>query len=186
MFENLLFVSYRRTDTAPHALALKLELERQFRAAQVFVDTDHIQGGESWPSEIEFALSAAKVVLPIVGQNWVGPAAEGGRRIDDPNDWVRKEIELALRLKPDAVIPLFVDGVEAVPAHLPESCKELGFRHGIASITTPGTCRWIPWSARFPTASVTSARRRPHFASPLAAGALPLSHRSLGLNSRHR
>ena len=131
MFENLLFVSYRRSDAAPHALALKLELESQFRAAQVFVDTHHIQGGDRWPREIEMALNAAKVVLPIVGQSWVGPTPEGGRRIDDSNDWVRKEIELALRLKPEAVIPLFVDGVKAVPTDLPESCNELGFKHGI-------------------------------------------------------
>ncbi len=84
VFENLLFVSYRRTDTAPHALAVKLELESQFRAAQVFVDTHHIQGGDRWPTEIELALNAAKVILPIIGQSWVGATPEGGRRIADP------------------------------------------------------------------------------------------------------
>lgn len=109
MLENLIFLSYRRADSAPHTLALKLELEDRFRAAQVFVDTHHISGADRWAAEIEDAVRAAKVVVPIIGPNWVG-RTENGRRIDDPDDWVRKEVEFALEWKPNAVLPVLVAG----------------------------------------------------------------------------
>lgn len=125
MFENLIFLSYRQADSAPFTLAIKLELEDHLRAAQVFVDTHHIQGADRWAREIETALRAATVVLPVIGRSWAGPEAQGGHRIDDPQDWVRKEIEIALSEKSHAVLPLLVDGARppdaaALPAEIGE------------------------------------------------------------------
>jgi len=77
MLENVIFISYRRADTAPHALAMKMELEGRLRAAQVFVDTHSVQGGDRWSREIEVALRAAKVVMPVIGRGWAGLSAEG-------------------------------------------------------------------------------------------------------------
>src|ERR1700687_5827542 len=85
---NLIFLSYRRSDSAAHTLALRLELETQLRAAQIFVDTHAVQGGETWPVQIEDALYLAKVVIPIIGKSWAGVDSAGRRRIDDPEDWV--------------------------------------------------------------------------------------------------
>jgi hypothetical protein len=56
---NLIFLSYRRTDTAAQTLALKLELETQLRAAQIFMDTQDVKAGDVWRQQIENALSAA-------------------------------------------------------------------------------------------------------------------------------
>ena len=126
MLENMIFISYRRADTAPHTLALKLELEGRLRAAQVFVDTHHIQGGDEWSREIEDALRAATVVMPVIGRNWAGSSAEGARRIDDPDDWVRKEVALGLELKRQALLPVLVDGTPPVrKADLPDDCSGL-------------------------------------------------------------
>jgi pterin-4a-carbinolamine dehydratase len=126
MLENLIFISYRRADAAPHTLAIKMELEGRLRAVQVFVDTHHIQGGDRWSREIEVALRAAKVVMPVIGRDWAGLSAEGARRIDDPDDWVRKEIALGLELKSQALLPLLVDGAPPVTAaDLPPDCKAL-------------------------------------------------------------
>src|SRR3712207_1971129 len=110
MLENLIFLSYSRADAAPHALALRFELEDQLRAANVFLDTHHIQGADRWAREIETAVHMARVVIPVIGQSWVGPMEGGGSRIADPKDWVRKEVEIALKGKPGAVLPLLVDG----------------------------------------------------------------------------
>ena len=107
---NLIFVSYRRADTAPHALALKLELETKFRAAQVFLDTHVIQAGDAWPSQIENALKAAKVIVPLIGKSWEAKSTDGSRRIDDPTDWVHREIKFALENKKDYLVPILVDG----------------------------------------------------------------------------
>ena len=59
MLENLIFISYRRADAASHAMAMKMELEGRLRAAQVFVDTQQIQGGDRRSREIEVALRPA-------------------------------------------------------------------------------------------------------------------------------
>jgi pterin-4a-carbinolamine dehydratase len=126
MHENLIFLSYRRTDTAPYTLALKLELEDQLRAANVFVDTHHIQGADRWDQEIEVALRMAKVVIPIIGHTWVGPISERLRRIDNSEDWVRRELEFALKEKANAVLPLLVDGTPPLnPETLPPGCRDI-------------------------------------------------------------
>jgi hypothetical protein len=108
---NLIFVSYRRADTAVNTLALRLELETRFRAVQVFVDTHTIQAGEKWPHEIANALSIAKVVIPVIGPMWAGTGeAKTTPRIDDPEDWVHQEISHALALPHERILPILVNG----------------------------------------------------------------------------
>jgi pterin-4a-carbinolamine dehydratase len=107
---NLIFVSYRRSDVAPHAVALKLEIEARLQAAHVFLDTNAIQGGTEWPATLQNALSAAKVVMPIFGSRW-DVSVDGKRRIDDADDWVFRELSFALTHKPRSIIPVVVDGV---------------------------------------------------------------------------
>jgi pterin-4a-carbinolamine dehydratase len=126
MIENIIFLSYRRADTAPHTLALKLELEAQLSAAQVFVDTHQIRGADRWAIEIEVALRTAKVIMPVIGRAWVGPLPDGRRRIDDPEDWVRKELVIALAEKPNSILPLLVDDAAALdPQTLPSDLQGL-------------------------------------------------------------
>ena len=110
---NLIFLSYRRADTTPQTLALKLELERNLSAVQVFMDNSVIQGGEKFPDAINNALGAASLVIAVMGKDWFGGPANGKtgkrRRIDDPKDWVFNEIRIALETKPGAVLPVLVD-----------------------------------------------------------------------------
>ena len=108
MPENLIFVSYRRADSAPIALALKMALERHLRAGHVFLDTHTIQSGDRFDREIELALRSAQLVIPVIGPAWEG-GSEAGRRLDDPADWVRRELEFALRDKPDRILPILID-----------------------------------------------------------------------------
>jgi pterin-4a-carbinolamine dehydratase len=124
---NLIFLSYRRADTAAHTLALRLELERQLRAALIFVDTHSIQGGDAWPDYIQGALRICKVVIPVIGKSWAGDSPGGVRRIDDPNDWVYREIDFALANKHDAIVPILVDGAPPPRAEdLPSALVGLG------------------------------------------------------------
>jgi pterin-4a-carbinolamine dehydratase len=123
---NLIFVSYRRADTAAQSLALRLELETHFRAAQVFLDTHTIQGGEVWPTQIQDALRVAKVVIAVIGRQWTGMLEGGARRIDDADDWVHKEISYALDRKPGAIVPILIDGTPPLRrTDLPEAIKGL-------------------------------------------------------------
>jgi pterin-4a-carbinolamine dehydratase len=120
---NLIFLSYRRSDTAPQTLALKLELESRLRAAQLFLDTRSIQGGDIWPEQIQDALKATKAVIAIIGKDWAG-SADGARRIDDPADWVYRELSFTLTQKKAALIPVLVDGA-TFPASLPAPLDQL-------------------------------------------------------------
>ena len=125
-----IFVSYRRADSAGTAGRLVDRLSRHFGPGQVFRDIDSIEAGEDFEQAIRQALLAASAVLIVIGPRWLDASPEdGSRRVDDPLDYVRREIELALSV-PTLVIPVLVDGAR-LPAGqlLPESIRELTKRN---------------------------------------------------------
>ena len=86
-----IFISYRRDDAAGHAGRIYDQLSEDFGDAQVFMDVDAIDPGVDFMSRIESAVASADVFLAIVGRNWVTATdARGRRRLDDPNDYVRR------------------------------------------------------------------------------------------------
>ena len=71
-------------------------------------------------------------LIAIIGKTWVSSAyLDDARRLDDPNDFVRIEIEAALARK-IRVIPVLVDGASMPRSDdLPDSLKKLTRRQGI-------------------------------------------------------
>jgi pterin-4a-carbinolamine dehydratase len=132
-----IFVSYRREDSAAEAGRLRTTLLGQFGDEAVFMDTSSIQAGAKWPSSIGSALDSSKAVLVILGPGWVRVSDEWGqRRIDQEDDWVRKEIEQALTQNKE-VIPVVVNGARIPPAEkLPKSISDLANRQAIEIRTT--------------------------------------------------
>jgi hypothetical protein len=96
------------------------------------MDTATINPGQEWPSRIEQAIRGASVVLVLIGPRWLAAEANGRRRIDDPEDWVRLEIEAALRRAEIAVVPVLLEGAK-MPSEddLPESLRALTRRNAI-------------------------------------------------------
>lgn len=127
-----IFISYRREDSAAEAGRLRTTLLGQFGDEAIFMDTSSIQPGARWPSRISSALKSAKAVLVITGPEWIRVSDQwGGRRIDEENDWVRKEIEQALGQDKE-VIPVLVREAGVPPKHkLPESISDLFDRQAI-------------------------------------------------------
>ena len=128
--EPLLFLNYRRNDTGRDARPLFRELERTLEPGQVFLDQRGLAPGSHWSSEIEAKLDHATAAFIFIGDKWL--AAEepwGKRRIDDPQDWVRREIEWLLKRAATgsvAVTPLLVDVLQVPPAEaLPDSLRQL-------------------------------------------------------------
>ena len=72
------------------------------------------------------------MVLVIIGPDWVTAEDEHGkRRLDDPNDFVRLEVEVALRADMP-VIPVLVSNARMpVTAELPPSMRSLVSRNGM-------------------------------------------------------
>jgi Tol biopolymer transport system component len=130
------FISYRRQDTAPYARLLREELGRRLGGGQVFMDVDSIEVGVDLAEAIDRAVGACVVLLALVGPRWLAATdAEGRRRLDDPDDTVRLEIEAGLA-RNILVIPVLLDGT-GMPRRqeLPDSlaplarCNALGLSY---------------------------------------------------------
>lgn len=126
------FISYRRDQNSWQARDIRRELARRFGDESVFMDTASIHAGEAFPDRIASAIRGCSVMLVLIGPYWLQPV-EGARRIDDPNDWVRHEIEAGLKRRESIVIPVLLDGA-AVPdaAELPDSITGLAARNAVA------------------------------------------------------
>src|SRR3954469_24968280 len=89
-----IFISYRRDDSAYAAGWLFDRLVDEFGPEQVFKDVDSIALGDDFVDAITAAVSSMDVLLALIGDKWLGMVDEHGeRRLDDPDDFVRLEIE---------------------------------------------------------------------------------------------
>lgn len=130
---RLIFISYRRTgDASGYAGRIFEALERRFAHASVFMDVTDIDGGDEFGEELSNALASCVVFLPVMGRGWSTIADQcGGRRLDNPVDWVRREVEAALNRK-ITVIPLLVEGASMPDASsLPPSLRSLAGRQAL-------------------------------------------------------
>jgi hypothetical protein len=119
-----IFISYRRDDSRGYAGRLQGDLSRRYTEEHVFRDVE-IPPGADFGEYITGLVDKCNVVLAIIGPRWLD--REGERRIDDPDDWVRLEIERALARDGVEVIPVLVDGARLPPREeLPPSL--LGLR----------------------------------------------------------
>jgi hypothetical protein len=127
----MIFVSYRREDSAGWVGRLAADLSERFGADNVFQDLQSIGPGVDFLDAIEERLRQTDCVLAVIGPTWLTVPARGGggRRIDEPDDFVRLEIALALRSQL-RVIPVLVGGA-AMPlaGQLPEDLRALARRN---------------------------------------------------------
>lgn len=127
-----IFINYRRKDSAPYAGRLYDRLAGHFGHDHVFMDIDQIEPGEVFDQVIEDKLAAVQAAVVLIGEHWLDIAdANGQRRLDDPDDWVRLEIAAVLE-RGIRVIPVLVGGA-AMPksTQLPECLVPLTRRQAI-------------------------------------------------------
>lgn len=124
-----IFLSYRRSDTSGHAGRLADALETRYGRDAVFHDVESIEAGALFDEAIEQAVANCRVFLPLIGDEWLNAAApDGRRRLDDPADFVRREVAAALR-RDVPVIPVLLEGaVMPSEATLPPDLQPL-MRH---------------------------------------------------------
>lgn len=124
-----IFISYRRDDARADARSIYQRLERSFGAERLFMDVDSIPRGSDFRVLLDRFLRQCTVLLVVIGRGWLDARDEhGNRRIDDPADFVRIEVAMALARKV-AVIPVLLDDAR-MPTHddLPLDLKPLAFR----------------------------------------------------------
>ena len=124
-----------------------------------------MRAGAKFPTVIERRLAECKVMLVLIGPDWLNArSGNGDRRIDDPDDWVRLEIAHALR-RNVAVIPVRVNGAElplrklllgyeirGLLDHQAASVSLTGFRNDMAGIvrdirSIPNSLPWTRYGA---------------------------------------
>ena len=128
-----IFISYRREETAAYvATWLYDRLSDRFGKGQVFKDIDDIRLGEDFVARITDAFGSCRVLLALIGDRWLTVAdKEGRRRLDSPEDWVRLEIEMALK-RNISVIPILVGAARMPRAdELPASMAGLVRRQAL-------------------------------------------------------
>jgi hypothetical protein len=129
------FISYRRNDSAEVTKRLHDRLEIQFGPQSVFMDIDSIPPGVDFRKRLSDAVQQTDVLLAVIGDGWLDASYQDGpkrgkRRLEDPEDYVRIEVEAALALG-IPVIPVLV-GEASMPAEatLPgEELKELHYKN---------------------------------------------------------
>ncbi len=126
------FISYRREETAYAAISLFDRLADRFGRSQIFKDIDSIQLGDDFVEVITTAVGSCDVLLALIGDQWLTITDEQGRaRLDNPDDFVRLEIEAALN-RNIRVIPILVEGARMPrPDQLPPSLAKLVRRNAL-------------------------------------------------------
>ena len=120
------FLSYRRADSFDACKAFYHLLARGYGPSNVYRDLDMNLGGELFPARLERTLAGCRVALILIGPQWLDIRDNNGqRRLDNPNDFVRMEIAMVLRLR-KIVIPVLIGGASAPDAaSLPEDIRAL-------------------------------------------------------------
>ncbi len=128
-----IFISYRRSDSGMAAGRLYDHLSGRFGASQVFMDVTTLGPGENFVETIRSTIDKCDVMLAVIGRQWLTATDESGQRyLDNPEDYVRQEIGLALH-KRIRVIPVLVDGATMPnPADLPPNLKRLSVQNGLS------------------------------------------------------
>lgn len=115
------FISYRRHDAA-YAGRLYDELADRLGESQVFMDVEAIEAGADFAAVILERVRGAGVVLVVVAPDWSAATdTEGRRRLEDPEDFVRRELEAALEADAKIVPVLVQEARMPAPGDLPES-----------------------------------------------------------------
>jgi hypothetical protein len=113
-----IFISYRTADEPITAVLIKHVLSNRFGAGRVFLDNTSIPLGEHFPPVLEDAMARCRVLIAVIGARWFATDAQDRRHVDDPADWVRREIVCALG-RGIPVIPVLVGDVRLAEADLP-------------------------------------------------------------------
>ncbi|MDR3638877.1 MAG: toll/interleukin-1 receptor domain-containing protein [Isosphaeraceae bacterium] len=136
-----IFISYRRSISKVSAPLLYVHLRKYYDKNQVFMDVDHIQPGDEFPEKIRAALATCEVFLAIIDKNWATVEDHNGLRLEQEEDWVRREILTVLERNrvpagetpPVKIVPIVINdaGMPDAP-ELPEPLRafcRLNFVH---------------------------------------------------------
>jgi len=129
-----IFISYRRADSKYVVDRIRDRLIAAYDQDVVFRDVESIPLGQNFSDVLDEATSTCNVMLVVIGPQWAGITdAQGNKRLFDPGDYTRLEIETGLAHKEILVIPVLVmNALMPGSTDIPESMRDLLFRNAIS------------------------------------------------------
>lgn len=127
-----IFISYRRSDEAGHTGRLAELLASKFGPDRLFFDVDDIEPGSDFSEIIDQQVKQSAALIAVIGPRWVDLTDDKGRRkLDNPHDIVRFEIETAIREK-KLIIPVLIGQARMPTAEeLPETLASFAKRNAV-------------------------------------------------------
>lgn len=129
-----IFISYRRADSQLAAAELHRELELLSGPdSEIFLDLASINPGDPFPERIAAKVADCDVLLALIGPKWLDVAgADGVRRLESANDYVRLEIASALR-RQARVVPVYLESTQLDEAsNLPDDLKSVATLNSVS------------------------------------------------------
>lgn len=126
--DHLIFVNYRGADEIWATEFVYARMTEAFGEETVFKAGNALRPGDVFSPILMEKAEMCPVMLACVGPAWLTASGFGGRRLESPDDWVRREIAVSLRAG-NRVVPLLLGDRGAVaapdPAELPADVRSL-------------------------------------------------------------
>jgi hypothetical protein len=103
-----IFISYRRASNQWAIERLFEVLADKFGPEDVFFDRATLEPGADWLDRLDREIAQASAVILVFSKEWAGDKADGSRRIDQPDDMVRRELITANR-HGRPIFPVIID-----------------------------------------------------------------------------
>ncbi len=134
-----IFISYRRADSKYVVDRIRDRLIVAYGEESIFRDIESIPLGKNFSTVLDSETNGCDVMLVIIGPQWAGITdAQGNKRLFDPADFTRIEIETGLNREEILVIPVMVMNAPMPTAQdLPESLSNLTYRNAISVRNDP-------------------------------------------------
>jgi hypothetical protein len=132
----MVFVNYRRTDASAEATLLADHVNRVLGEGAAFIDCAPIAPGLDYLTCVHDALTRTRVMLAVIGPDWLGVADQRAPRLPDRFDAVHTEIRAALARQIPVVPVLVRDAVLPEEQALPDDSRGLVSRRAAVLTTT--------------------------------------------------
>jgi len=126
------FINYRSDDSRSMSELLDRDLTAAFGREQVFLDCYSISPGADYVEELLNRVRSCRVLLVVIDRDWLTlTTPAGGRRIDDPADWIHREITEAFAAGVRVIPVLVGDAMHPLEDELPAGIRALARCQGV-------------------------------------------------------
>ncbi len=121
-----IFLSYRRDDSRDVVGRIGDRLTKALGDENVFLDVDSIPLGVDFRRILREEVGQCQVLIAVIGPAWLAAADDAGRRrLEDPDDFVRIEIETALEQDTPVILALVGGARVPLTEQLPSSLEKM-------------------------------------------------------------